>query len=96
MTNILLTFQTTLCGFESYLPFYFEGATKAYEVMKSEQNQRQNRATYRKPVSAEVEAHLRTSLVMRRDLDFYHWAVQRFYRQIKQLGDKCKMQNLNK
>ncbi len=92
MTNKSFTFQTTLCGFEFYLPFYFEGASKAYEVMKSEQNQRQNRATYRKPVSAEVESHLRTSLVMRRDLDFYHWAVQRFYRQIKQLGDKCNKQ----
>ncbi len=79
-----------MCGFESYLPYYFEGATKAFEAMKSEQSQRQNHATYRKPVSAEVETYLRSSLVMRRDMEFYNWAVQRFYRQIKQLGDKCK------
>ena len=82
-------FQTTICGLEAYLPMFFEGATDTYETMKKTKADKQNHASYSKHLSTENKDYLRTKLVMKNDMDFYNWAVQRFYRQIEQLGGKC-------
>ena len=83
-------FQTTLCGLESYLPMFFEGAMDTYERMKKSKADKQNHANYLKPLSQDNKNYLRTKLVMQNDMDFYNWAVQRFHRQIEQLGGKCQ------
>jgi hypothetical protein len=68
---------------------FFEGAVDKYEAMKKSNADRKNHANYSKPLSPENVAYLRTKLVMQNDVEFYNWAVQRFYRQIEQLGEKC-------
>ena len=74
---------------EAYLPLYFDGAMAAYDDLKRDAKDRQNHASYGKPVSKPVLEFMKSTLVMQRDLEFYEWILQRFDRQIKQLGSRC-------